>query len=107
VLQLCGQVKDTLNQVLTGECDDDVLRSLYVLSVTPAPDAVQLMVVVRPLLPGEKLRPAEVLARLTAHSGQLRNAVANAITRRKAPQLLFQFSSTDATSHEPEPSADY
>src|SRR5262249_31993389 len=43
-LQLCGQVADTLSPVLAGECGDDVLRSLQVIAVTPAPDSSQLLV---------------------------------------------------------------
>ena len=95
LLQLCAQVRDVLNQVLSGECDDDLLRSLYVESVTPAPDATQLMVVVTPALPGESLDPVQVLPRLAAQSGLLRSEVASSITRRRAPQLLFQFSPGD------------
>jgi ribosome-binding factor A len=84
-------VGDTLNQVLGGECNDELLRSLYVTSVTPDPDAAQLLVMVVPALPGEILEPVEVLKHLSARAGQLRHAVANSITRRRAPQLIFQF----------------
>ena len=35
-LQLCSQVADTLNLVLSGECADDVLQSLHVVAVQPA-----------------------------------------------------------------------
>jgi ribosome-binding factor A len=93
LLQLCRQVAETLNQVLSGECDDDILRSLYVTSVIPAPNAAQLLVVVVPALPDEILEPARVLERLSAQSGHLRHAVATSITRRRAPQLVFQFAS--------------
>ena len=48
-LQLCGQIADTLNYVLSGELDDDLLRNLYVESVRPAPDASRLLVSVAPL----------------------------------------------------------
>jgi ribosome-binding factor A len=95
LLQLCRQVAETLNQVLSGECDDDILRSLYVTSVVPAPNAAQLVVVVVPALPGESLEPVRVLERLSAHAGYLRHAVATSITRRRAPQLLFQFASNE------------
>ena len=83
---------DTLNQVLSGECDDDILRSLYVVSVTAAPDAAQLLVVVAPVLPEEPLQPVEVIERLSARAGQLRHAVATSITRRRAPRLIYQYS---------------
>ncbi len=89
-LQLCSQVADTLNQVLAGECDDDVLRELQVLSVVPAPDATQLMVIVAPAF-AEGRKYAEVLCRLAEASKLLRAEVAAAITRRRAPKLLFQY----------------
>lgn len=90
-LQLCHQVADTLNLVLSGECNDDVLRNLHVARVVPAPDASQLLVIVAPAWRGEAMQSAEVLDRLAAHSGRLRSEVAGAITRRKAPRLTFQF----------------
>src|SRR6516165_5858656 len=85
------QVADTLAQVLSGECGDDVLRSLQVVTVAPAPDASQLLVIVAPALADDKLESAEVLQRLAASSGRLRYEVAAAITRRRAPRLAFQF----------------
>lgn len=88
--QLCGQVADTLSYVLGGECDDDVLRNLLVVAVDPAPDSSQLAVTVRQDPPLGAVSPAEVLARLTAASGKLRAAVAAAITRKRAPKLLFR-----------------
>ena len=41
-LQLCRQAQRALSLALAGECDDDLLRSLYVESVVPAPDASRL-----------------------------------------------------------------
>src|SRR5262245_33648812 len=84
--QLCRQVADTLGLVLSGECNDDVLRSLHVVAVTPAPDAAQLLVLVAPALAEDRLDPADVLTRLAASSGRLRYEVAAAITRKRAPR---------------------
>lgn len=89
-LQLCSQVADTLNLALAGESGDDVLSELQVISVVPAPDASQLLVVLAPTLvggPGEN----HVFAALADASARLRAEVASAITRRRAPKLLFQF----------------
>jgi ribosome-binding factor A len=89
-LQLCSQVADTLNLALTGESGDDVLSELQVISVVPAPNTCQLLVVLAPTLvggPDEQL----VIAALAEASVRLRAEVANAITRRRAPKLLFQF----------------
>ena len=90
-LQLCRQVADTLGLVLSGECDDDLLRSLHVVAVTPAPDASQLLVIVAPALSSEKVDPTQVLSRLAACAGRLRCEVAAAISRRRTPRLAFQF----------------
>jgi len=90
-MQLCRQVADTLGLVLSGECDDDVLRSLQVVAVTPAPDASQLLVLVAPAIVGETLSPADVLSRLASFAGRLRCEVAAAISRRRTPRLAFQF----------------
>ncbi len=89
-LQLCSQVADALSQVLSGECGDEMLRSLHVVSVTLAPDAGQLLVMVAPLQQGDGIDLDEVLARLNFASGMLRSLVAAAVTRRHAPRLLFR-----------------
>jgi ribosome-binding factor A len=67
------------------------LRDLRVVAVRPAPDASQLLVVVAAAIAGQPLDADRVLARLAAASGRLRSEVAAAITRRRAPKLLFQF----------------
>ena len=90
VRQLCSQVADTLNQVLSGECGDELLRGLQIVAVDPAPDATQLVVTVRAGLPGEVLDPGEVSTRLVNKMGKLRYEVAAAITRKRAPKLLFR-----------------
>ncbi len=89
-LRLCGQVARSLRLTL-GSFNDPVLQSLTVISVTPAPDPGRLLVVVAPALPGEMLNPPEVLERLQHASGMLRSEVAAAISRKRAPQLAFQF----------------
>ncbi len=88
--QLCAQVAETLSLVLSGECGDDLLQSLQVVAVDPAPDASQLVITVRAGLPGEEADPAEVLTRLNAGMGKLRCEVATAITRKRAPRLVFR-----------------
>jgi ribosome-binding factor A len=90
-LQLCSQVADTLNLVLSGECADDVLQSLHVVAVKPAPNASQLLVVVSPSSAGQDLDPLSVHERLARASGRLRSEVAAAIVRKRAPQLVFQY----------------
>ncbi len=89
-LQLCRQVEQTLCLVLSGECNDEVLQSLLVESVVPAPNASQLLVTVRQTTVDEPVSTLEILERLAEFEGQLRFAVASAITRKRAPKLLFQ-----------------
>ena len=92
-LQLCRQVADTLS-LLLGDCGDDCLRDLHVVRVLPAPDASQLLVIVG-AMPGETPpAPHEVLARLQAHAAEFRAEVAHAITRKRAPALLFEYLAT-------------
>lgn len=87
-MQVCRAAQRALSLALAGECDDDVLRSLYVASVVPAPDASRLLVCV--VLPRDSDVPIEeVLSRLARVHGLLRAAVARAVTRKRAPELTF------------------
>ena len=90
-LQLCSQVADTLSLVLSGECGDEVLQNLLVAEVTPAPDASQLLVVLSPAPGSQALAADVVMAALRAASGWLRTEVTGAISRKRAPRLMFQF----------------
>lgn len=90
-LQLCGQVADTLNYVLSGDCGDELLQNLQVASVVPAPNASQLLVTVYPVVASSQASDAgELRRRLLEINGRLRSEVARSITRKKAPKLLFQ-----------------
>jgi ribosome-binding factor A len=92
-LQLCRQVADTL-QLALGDCGDDVLRDLHVVRVVPAPDASQLLVIVGSA-PGDlPPPPGDVLGRLKDRTSWLRGEVAHAITRKRAPALLFEYLAT-------------
>lgn len=102
-LQLCEQVRHTLEYVLTGELDDDLLRMLYVARVEPAPDADRLLVTVVPLTKDEHPDPAEVMTRLHANAGRLRSSVGDAISRRKVPDLLYKYAETDPLAGEAPP----
>jgi ribosome-binding factor A len=89
-LQLGRQVAEAVDAVLAGESGDEVLASLRVVAVTPAPDASRLLVTVAPGAGAGKVDPEEILARLARASGWLRTEVAAAVTRRKAPALAFR-----------------
>lgn len=95
-LQVCRQVFETLNYVLSGESHDDVLRSLLVNSVAPAPDASRLLVTVEPL--DRDVEPVVILQKLKQATGRLRTEVAQSISRRKVPELTFQIALRDSSS---------
>jgi ribosome-binding factor A len=82
-LQLCEQVKDTLNWVL-GSVDDQLILS-HVQAVEPLPGGRLL---VKVTVPPDVSIP-EAMTSLAAAAPALRAEVAQAITRRKAPELVY------------------
>ena len=93
--QLCSQVAETLGLALAGDFDDELLHNLQVVSVKPAPDASQLAVGVRADLPQDQIDTQRVLDRLANIAGRLRCEVAAAITRKRAPKLIFHLVAND------------
>jgi ribosome-binding factor A len=93
-MQLCAQVARTLHLILLDSQDDD-LRDLMVLEVLPLAGTGSLLV--RVSYPAQ--RPDDlprVQEKLSGAAKALRCEVASAITRRRAPELLFQVvSATD------------
>ena len=85
--QLCRQVHRALMYAVPGEMADPLLQDLFVDAVEPAPDAGRLMVRLvstRPPADG-----SQILERLSRVAGHLRGQVAAAITRKRAPELVF------------------
>ncbi len=78
-------------------CGDDVLAGLAVESVVPAPDAGHLLVAVsfsaQPIPD-----PVEALGRLHRATGWLREQVAEAISRKRVPELAFRFAPTEGAT---------
>lgn len=89
-LQLCAQVFQTLDLVLSGDFEDERLLNLRVIRVDPAPNSGQLLVTVQADGPTDPTTIAEILDRLRAVSGHLRTEIAAAIHRKRTPRLLFQ-----------------
>lgn len=84
--QLCQQVKDALTMALPA-CADPRVQGLSVLAVEPAPHTGRLLVI----LGDEDGRShAEVLQALGRAAGFLRTEAAAAISRRHAPELVFE-----------------
>lgn len=98
--QLCRQAFCALSMAL-GACGNEVLRGLVVHDVAPAPNAGRLLVRVGFSSASERVGVAEVMARLEEASGFLRREVAAAITRKRAPELMFMLvAAEDGTSGE-------
>jgi ribosome-binding factor A len=88
--QLCRQVLEILDSLLSGHSSDDVLQDLAVVDVEPAPDAARLLVTVTPRPSDRPPDPAEILASLDRAAGWLRAEVAAEITRKRAPLLVYR-----------------
>ena len=86
-LQLCKQVSRALSYAFS-EQNSDTIRELFVDSVEPAPDESRLLVTVSPMSQG--LDTVEILTALGHAQGSLRSAVAEAINRKRVPELMFQ-----------------
>lgn len=88
--QLCRQVEERLGLVLAGELADPLLQDLYVAAVEPEPGGVNL--VVHLALPPHRgdISPIAVLQRLAGLRAFLREEIAAAIHRKRAPGLLFR-----------------
>jgi ribosome-binding factor A len=86
-LRLCRQVLEALQISVAGECGDEVLQQLFIAAVTPAADPSKLEVTVE--LPRD-VSPADALAHLEKARGLLRTLVAQAICRKKVPDLVFR-----------------
>ena len=85
-LQLCRQVQEALMWVLGSATGDDRLAACSVEAVEPLPGGNRLLVKVGvpPDLPA-----SEVTERLAAAAPVLRTEVAQSITRRKVPELVY------------------
>ena len=87
--QLCRQVERALSLALGGECNDDLLRELLVESVVPFPNASRLLVRVVVPTHSADVPLVKVIERLNRAAPLLRGLVAQAITRKRAPEFSF------------------
>jgi ribosome-binding factor A len=89
-LQLCREVQRTLSNVLSWEQGDDLLRSLQVESVVPAPDSSHLLVTVYLQAGSTEGGLEQIQQRLRRITGTLRAEIAAAVSRRRVPELTFR-----------------
>ena len=85
--QLCKQAFQAVAGALAGECSDPLLQDVEVVSLTPAPNAGRLLLSVRPRCGDSSAQV--LLERLKNVRGFLRSRIAEAITRRRVPDLVF------------------
>ena len=85
-LQLARQVREALSWVLGSATGDDRLAACFVEAVEPLPGGNRLLVKVGvpPDVPA-----SEVTERLAVAAPALRAEVAQSITRRKVPELVY------------------
>ena len=88
-LQLCRQVRETLDLVFAGECHDELLHCLQVESVVPAPDASRLLVTLCADLRDDLYNRQAIVNLLVEQMGRLRCEVARSINRKRVPSLVF------------------
>jgi len=87
-LQLCAQIAQALSLVL-NESRDELLRSLMVETVEPAPDSTRVLVSVSLPAGTHHVSRSDVLQRLHGACGRLRTEAAAAIHRKRVPELAF------------------
>jgi ribosome-binding factor A len=85
--RLCSQVREALTYALAAACRDEVLQSLYVAAVEPAPDATRLGVT---LVVSDPAHVATARERIVCVAALLREEVARSIHRRRVPELVFR-----------------
>jgi len=88
--QLCRQVERALSCALGDEGAGDVLLELVVHDVLPWPNASRLLVAVAPSAPDAAIDRDRILEHLDAQRGALREVVADAIHRKRTPELCFE-----------------
>lgn len=88
-LQLCAAAARAIDCALAYELGDELLRTLRVESVVPAPDAGRLLVTVSLSVADMAIGPEPFLERLRRSTGRLRAEIATTVRRRRVPELTF------------------
>jgi len=88
-LQLASQVAEVISMVLC-EQEDDLVRDLMVESVIPLPNGSRLLVSLTPAISARSLDLSKAMEHLQSVQAAIKSEVANSITRRKVPDLIFR-----------------
>lgn len=99
--QLCRQVERRLSLVFAGELEDPILEGLVICSVTAVagPSLLKVEVEVPETPDGVHRDAALVLERLAVATQWLRSEIAGAINRKRTPQIIFSFASSERWDH--------
>ena len=89
-LSLCAQARRALEYAIGGECRDEALCDLEVVEVMPDPTVRRLRVWLGCPAGLDEDEQEYVLARLAAARGFLRARIAQAIHRKRTPELVFE-----------------
>lgn len=87
--QLCQQVAQVLESMLTGEVRDADLEGLSVVSVVPAPHAGRMLVTVQSWADDAANRWLIIHEKLRRATPWLRSELAASISRKRTPELEF------------------
>jgi ribosome-binding factor A len=87
--QLCRQALETLEMVLS-DCDEELMQSLVVAGVDPAPDSSRLLVTVGVDLEPDEFDQSLILSILQNQTPRLRAELARSISRKRVPNLSYR-----------------
>lgn len=101
-LQLCAQAARAIADALSTACNDPILRELIITRIEPAPDSGRLRVFAAAAPGSAPFTAQAALERLRAAKGILRAHVADAITRKRVPDLVFGWDANPEDTHDPQ-----
>lgn len=84
--QFCRQIQRALNLALADACETEIGCDLFVDEVSPGPDCGHLLV---HIVVQDGYSITDAMSALRRESPRLRSEVAMAITRKRAPELMF------------------
>lgn len=93
--QLCRQVAEVLDLVLSGACREEELQCLRVEQVVPAPDSSRLLVTLYADTALDQFDREATMKLLHEQTGRLRSEVAASIHRKRTPMLVFNLIGPD------------
>ena len=88
IAQLCAQIQKALELALLGVVHDEALTDVEVFAVSPMPDPGRVRVTF--VAHGDRSDIPHLTARLEAARGILTAEVAQAITRKRVPDMVFE-----------------